>query len=120
MTSIEEFRGYPRRAKCYKKKDISPVGPGFGKGHSAEAFFPPIWSAPISAVPFCPQLPGTGNYSSSKGSGRERGRKERDEKQNPLKTTPPKKVFPLEPIRGHCAGTPRAEMLALISRFLAP
>lgn len=39
MTSIEELRGYPRRAKCYKKKDISPVGPGFGKGHSAEAFF---------------------------------------------------------------------------------
>lgn len=96
MTSIEELRGYPRRAKCYKKKkDISPVGPGFGKGHSAEAFFPPIWSAPISAVPFCPQLPGTGNYSSSKGSGRERGRKERDEKQNPLKTNQKKRYFPL-------------------------
>lgn len=94
MTRIEELRGYPRRAKCYKKKDISPVGPGFGKGHSAEAFFPPVWSAPISAVPFCPQLPGAGNYS-SKGSGRERGRKEKDEKQNPLKTNQKNGYFPL-------------------------
>lgn len=91
MTRIEELRGYPRRAKCYKKNDISLVGPGFGKGHSAEAFFPPVWSAPISAVPFCPQLPGAGNYS-SKGSGRERGRKEKDEKQNLLKTNQNKKM----------------------------